>query len=349
MRTRSLLSTSSALALLLAAAVAPRASHPPHWLSQATTTDCSSCHIPHNALGGDLNTAANNVNLCQSCHNAAGSASAMPLNNSDIASPSFLEMGTSHAFGVNPVNAAFGAASPAAAPMSSRLLGGRVVCSTCHDQHAANSADGGTPHISAPKKTTAFTSPLITSSGTYSGAIGVWYLVEISTGGAVGTARFRYSKDNGATWFASNLLTAASVALDSGVSVGFPAGTYVVNERYEFYGSWPFLRVALDSGDNATGAKMCRDCHGAWTMDYAALETFSGASQGHPVGAVLGANGRGYDRGVPLDGNGAAQGSGGADANRTNDLTLDATNRIQCYSCHGVHFADSNTTTQDGP
>ena len=69
----------------------------------------------------------------------------------------------------------------------------------------------------------------------------------------------------------------------------------------------------------------------------------------HPVGIPLNANGAGYDRGVPLDGNGLPQGLPGADGNASNNLKLDSGNRIQCLTCHGVHYADGNTLSEDGP
>jgi len=50
----------------------------------------------------------------------------------------------------------------------------------------------------------------------------------------------------------------------------------------------------------------------------------------------------GYDRAAPLDGDGGVD-----DGNDSNDLVLDGV-LVQCLSCHGVHFVDSNTLTVDG-
>jgi len=254
------------------------------------------------------------------------------------------ERGTSHAFGVAAVNAAYGAATPSNAQMQLRVMDGNVVCSTCHDQHAATAATGGTPRISPAKKITALGSTgAVTSGGTFTGASGFWYLVEIQAGGAVGTARFRWSKDNGTSWMGSNVLTSASATpLDNGVTVAFGAGSYAPGERWELSASYPFLRAALDSGDNASGAKFCRDCHSAWAQDHTAAHTWTGSVKSHPVGVGLNANGGLYDRAVPLDANGAAQGAGG-DGNAWNDLRLDATGRVQCLSCHAPHFAPGNS------
>lgn len=352
------LHAAAALSAVAAALLVPpaRASDPPHWAnSSGLTIDCSTgCHQPHTALGNQLTSLAGNANVCQSCHVGTGSASTLPVNTSDKANLT-TETGIHHGWDVTPVSGAVGTVSPTdqvgtpgnqtwANRLSSGTTG-NIVCSTCHDQHAANHsgnpADTGLPRISPAKKTTAFTSPLVTSTGTYSGAGGAWYLVEISTAGAVGTSRFRYSKDNGVTWFASNLTTAASVVLDSGVIVGFPAGSYVLNERYEFNASWPFLRKPLDSGDNTTGAKFCRNCHSGWAMDHTAVETYTGTTRSHPVGVALNANGRGYDRTTPLDANGAAQTTG--DGNAGNDLRLDASGMVQCWSCHAAHYSQSNS------
>ena len=324
------------------------ASDPPHWSSASTTIDCTSCHTTHQAPGGNLTAAAGNVNLCQSCHNPSGTASAMAINNSDKAVPG--TSGTSHAFDTTTMNANFGTTTPTNTEMQLRVMDGNIVCSTCHDQHTAPSSKGGSPHISKAQKITALGSTgVLTSGGTYSGANGAWYLIEIQTAGNQSTAVFRYSKDNGTSWMQSGLTAGANVALDSGVTVSFGTGTYNTPERWQFYASWPFLRAAFDSGDNATGAKFCRDCHSDWTMDATGVETYNGNMKSHPVGMALGSGGRTYDRSIPLDGNGAAQGGGGADSNASNDLKLDPSGNVQCWSCHGVHHADSNTQTNDEP
>jgi hypothetical protein len=335
------------LVVALAPAGTARASDPPHWMSasipEASISCSKGCHQLHQASGGTLTAWAGNVVLCQSCHGGAGLASALAIANTDSAVPDV--SGSSHAFGAPAVNAAYGAAMPSNPEMQLRIMNNNVVCSTCHDQHAATLATGGTPRISPAKKITALGSTgVVTSGGTFSGSTGFWYLVEIQAGGALATARFRWSKDNGISWMGSNLLTAATAtALDSGVTVAFGAGNYVVGERWELSGSYPFLRAALDSGDNATGARFCRDCHSAWAQDHTATHTWDGTLKSHPVGVAQNANGGGYDRAVPLDANGVSQGGAG-DGNRTNDLRLDTGGRVQCLSCHSPHFAPGNSS-----
>lgn len=335
-----------AVALVVSAGRAP-AADPPHWSSASipqTAISCTrGCHETHQATGGTLTLYAGNVALCQSCHVAGGLASALPLNKADAAVPG--QSGSSHNFAMPAVNPSYGAQAPLDTQMTLRVMSGMVVCSTCHNPHSATSAKGGDPRIGTPKKITALGSTgTVGASGTFAGATGFWYLLEIQTPGASGAATFRWSKDSGTSWMASNVATGAGVALDNGVTVGFGAGNYVSGERWEFAASWPFLRVAADSGDNAAGTKLCRDCHRAWAMDHNAVEVWDGTRKSHPVGVALNVNGSGYDRATPLDANGAVQGSAGRDTNAGNDLKLDGTSRVQCLTCHAPHFAPSNST-----
>lgn len=361
--------------------LAAAAVDPPHWshtynygtatsttqaIGCTTTGADKGCHDGHSALGGVLTNSLANANLCQSCHAATLQAAGKPVNSTDMASTANAT-GIHHAFGVACANPAAGSAVPAAGSALRGYVtgyGNQVVCSTCHDQHSG-ATKSGAQTVKAPQR--------VLGSGTGTLAIGAvtataspkGYLIEIVAGGSATTATYRISNDNGVSWwgwngsawvaYASNPRTAntAAQALNDGanVTVTFTggAGTFVAGNRYYFYVSYPFLRVALDSGDNTAGTKFCRDCHGAWTMDHTNLEDTDGTKiMGHPVGVALNANARGYDRAAPLDGNGLAQ-AGDRDTNPSNDLKLDAGNRVQCTTCHGLHYADSNTTTVDGP
>jgi len=345
-----------AAAALLVPAVA-RPSDPPHWISPSGAIDiqCTmGCHQLHTAPGGQLTAAAGNVNLCQSCHTALGSAADLPLNDTDKAVPGVA--GTSHAFDVPTTNAQYGAQPPLDAQMSLRVMGGNLVCSTCHNQHVAESAKGGRARIAPARLATALGSTgTLTSGGAYTGTAGLWYLIEIQTTGGSGSATFRWSLDNGTSWMAQNVVSGTDVALNNGVTVTFTNGSpvaqsFLAGERWEFSASYPFLRAVLDSGDNASADKFCRDCHRDWVMTHSATESYDGAYKSHPVGVGLNANTRGYDRAAPLDANGQEQ-TGGADrdGNPTNDLRLDSGGRVQCLSCHGVHYVDANSKTVDGP
>lgn len=98
------------------------------------------------------------------------------------------------------------------------------------------------------------TGPAISLSGT---AITGTYLmkVEVTTGGILGTALFKWSKNNGST-YTSGVATAASVALGTtGVTAVFPAGTYVVGEIYSWTSTGGGGTVAV-SGNSALDAHL---------------------------------------------------------------------------------------------
>lgn len=325
----------------------------PHWSSATDTLNCTTpCHVLHAAAGGALTSEAENVNLCQSCHSSTGQND-FPIDSADAASPRV--SGTSHAFNALATNSAAGAEPPQNNEMLLRLMGAgddTVVCSTCHDQHAAERVTGGRARISpAAKIATGGGTGSMTSGGDYIADFGAWYLVEIDGAGAADAgATYRYSKDRGATWIEQGLAatsTPSALGDGSGVTAAF-SGDFQIGDRFEFYGSYPFLRTTLDSGDNTAVEKFCRDCHRSWVMTHTDVETWDGSPKSHPVGVPLDANGRGYDRTVPLDGDGSDQGGAG-DGNASNDFRLDAGGLVQCLSCHGVHYADSNTLSVDAP
>jgi len=324
------------------AAGAGRAADPPHQTEQGLTVECDTCHQVHSAPGTTLTASAGNVNLCQSCHYAGGSASAFPVNNSNKAVPG--SQGFQHGFDVGAVNTARGAATPTNADMAVRVMNGNIVCSTCHDQHDGSSANGGTFHASSPVQLGG-SAKTITVGGTYADTGAAWYLVNITQAGTQTSARFQVSKDNGISWFAEQTAGAGVAAGDGmGLTLTFGSGAFAVGDRWRFYLSWPFLRAPMDSGANASGAKYCRDCHAAMAMAYNDVETYTGTVKSHPTGVALNANGMGYDRNTPLDGNGAAQGTGGTDGNPYNDLSLDPGGLVQCSTCHAVHYGYSNTS-----
>lgn len=95
------------------------------------------------------------------------------------------------------------------------------------------------------------TGPNVTLSGTadddYSSCI-----VEITLGGAVATATFRYSLDGGDT-YSGDILTAATYALPNGVTLNFAAGTYVLGDTYSFSSVGPAMTV----GDIGTAMDAC--------------------------------------------------------------------------------------------
>jgi len=316
------------------------ASDPPHWVGAIEVTDCTSnCHMTHQASGGQLTANASNVVLCQSCHDANN----LPINDTDKAIPG--STGRSHQYDIGADNPAYGAQTPQHQEMNLRIMGGNVVCSTCHNQHLSPASFGGTPRIGEAQRLVGVGGSL-TSGGTFSGANGVWYLVEITL---LAPLQLQYSTDNEGSWVGPVGFSYGNpVSLGDGVEVTVTSGV-AVDDRWEFYASYPFLRVALDSGDNSVGNAFCRDCHRDYKMDHSAVEEDgwgTGTFKSHPVGIALDANGKGYDRTNPLDGDGGAPGT---DGNPTNDLKLDSSSLVQCTTCHGVHYADSNTLSVDQP
>lgn len=335
----------------LLASTPSRAADPPHWAGVATTFDCSnSCHQGHSALGGSLTSAAGNSNLCQKCHISGQSAQDLPTNDADRADM-VAEAGIHHAWNRSKTNLAAGAnGTITSTAMSLRLntstatcpTGDCITCSTCHNQHDASSTSGGLSRVGKTKPRAGNTSSgTVTSGGTFVGTTGFWYLVE-----AQSNTLFRWSKDGGISWFASSVPMAKGTAVTlpdgNGVNVTFSAaGTFVAGDRWEFNASWPFLRVPIDSGDNTTGAKFCRDCHSAWTQEPTSVtHPWDGQPRSHPVGGVVPATAD-FRNGVPLDATGVAQTTG--DGNVLNDLRLDATGRMQCWSCHGAHYVPGNS------
>ncbi len=111
------------------------------------------------------------------------------------------------------------------------------------------------------RATSGTTPPVVTLSGTLTVTDGMGFRMEIQTTGARGTATFRYSRDNGASWIESNVVTAATYAMVgplTGRTLVFPVGLYTNNNVYEgAIGTWEDL-----SGNgftmNAGGQPRCK-------------------------------------------------------------------------------------------
>jgi predicted CXXCH cytochrome family protein len=335
------------------------ASDPPHWSGPTTNIDCVSCHTGHGSAGTTLTLSASNINLCQSCHNPSGIASVCSIETIDLAVPGY--RGSSHAVDVPAVNPAYGTVVPGNTNLSKKIYEGNIICSTCHDQHGSSTAavaagSAGDQTVSAVTHPSGAGTGNVLINNVTATASAKSYLIDVTTAGAAGAARFRISNDNGVSWWGwnglnwaaytsspdnSRISSAAAILLNDGINTAITfsaAGTFAVGDRFYFYISYPFLRAPLDSGTNAAGIKFCRDCHNSWAMDHNAAGTYDGAVKSHPVGIGLNANARDYDRAVPLDGDGSAN-----DGNASNNLKLDGAGNIQCLTCHGAHFADSNT------
>lgn len=121
-------------------------------------------------------------------------------------------------------------------------------------------ASGGkTTRFYCSATTTAGSNSAVTASGggpavSLSGAPDDDYIgiVEILLGGAVATATFRYTLDNGDS-YSPTILTAATYVLPNGVTLNFAAGTYVADETYSF----TCLAPAMTAGDVGTALDNC--------------------------------------------------------------------------------------------
>jgi len=107
------------------------------------------------------------------------------------------------------------------------------------------------PASSDPGNDPAYTGTA-TSSGAYTGLNGRPYVVEVTTGGAVGAARYRVSEDGGATWgpddaFATSTSpTPVYQSVDLGVRIAFTdSGTLTPGDRF----SIDVTRYQGDSGE----------------------------------------------------------------------------------------------------
>ena len=218
---------------------------------------------------------------------------------------------------------------------------------------------GGTPRISAAKKIIDLGSGgTVTSGGTYIGTKGYWYWVEIvdDPPNPLGT-RFCWAKadDVGVTWapagcdppgtIGDSLDATGTVPLGDGVEITF-AGSYTVTERWEFYASWPFLRDEVNTAPDSGGNTFCINCHAAWQMADTGppLNPWDGTVRSHPVGVTIPNGADDPYHSPPLDGN------PGGPANPSSDLELygASSDTVECLTCHGIHFVDSNTLTPDG-
>lgn len=88
----------------------------------------------------------------------------------------------------------------------------------------------------------------MTTGGTYTAATEKDYIVEITTGGDVGVAIFKWSDDGGATYTTGVTTSASPITLSNGVTVTFTTGSgtdFVVADQWTFKAFVPNGRGAL--------------------------------------------------------------------------------------------------------
>ncbi|WP_242392763.1 cytochrome c3 family protein [Anaeromyxobacter oryzisoli] len=347
----------------LAGPLVARATDAPHAASVIqNSTGCEDCHMLHFAVGPTLTKQADNFTVCTSCHNnlAASFTFGGKWYSSDQGTPG--AGGHSHHWNTSTTNATYGATPPTSSALSSYTPGNVLQCSTCHDPHPASAANApANVHVSVATGTALAQSGGATSGATMTLAVGATPVpngYRIQIGPAANQFQVshnaRYQSTTSVTWTSTYTITAANTAIplsaagdDPALSVTFSTMPTATGGYWDFYVSYPFLRMAAGEGE------LCVSCHAARNQTHTDVESSttygwgSGKPFSHPVGEAPNANGGGYDLSTPLDVNGAVQGAAGKDANATNDLLLSPTGKVTCVSCHAAHNADSNSQTVD--
>jgi hypothetical protein len=334
---------------------------------------CQDCHQLHNALGSSLTTQVTMSDACMTCHTQHGGPNhrlGFPWTGTEQATLGV--SGVHHAWNAAVVNAAAGATNPSDPEMQKRVLAGKMECSVCHNQHAANKGFAPTTSMitsipvgssvtatgNFPAAVPAGTASLTLTTATTAASPRGYKLRVISAGNVA------VSHDGGLTWFRPTTSSGAAWVADAATPVGGPyvvgadlsmddpagANTVVVrlsagaavNDYWDFYVSFPMLR-----SPNLTGST-CLSCHQERAQGHGDVESGGDGIRvfSHPVGEALNTNGKGYDEPAPLDADGGVIGVN-ADANATNDLQLGSGNAVTCMSCHAPHNADSNSLTVD--
>lgn len=330
--------------------------------------NCQECHQLHNALGSSLTTQVTISDACMTCHGQhPNTRLGFPWSSTDQAVRKV--SGVHHRWDATAVQAAVGTSLPIDPEMSKRVIAGKLECSVCHNQHAANapfspassklvSIKVGTAKTATrawPTGLPAGTAQLTMVSANLLTATVKGYNLRVTSAGNVAV-----SHDGGTSWWKPTTNTGAAWVADTATPVGGPYSTAVdlamddpavvvrigtgaaVNDTWDFYVSAPMLR-----SPNLTGS-LCMACHQDRAQGHGDVESGGDGVKvfSHPVGEALNTNGRNYDRAAPLDADGGVQGVSG-DTNATNNLELGSGNAVTCNSCHAPHNADSSSITED--
>ncbi len=327
---RSIAAIAATLAILTAALAAPvHASDPPHAPPELIQA-CDDCHILHNAPGMTLTSVAGNANLCISCHNGRG----FPAWSSDQQAQPGVS-GSSHKWSGAPQNSAYGASLPSDPELLARVTDANgqpssLICSSCHNQH---------------KQTLAPADPRAPAYG----------------GADTGHGRHyqRMANDTNQMCLdchAVRNLSDAGHGAYTGNDLSHPVGIAIPQASSNFHPT-PLepdgvtAQSSIEWG-NASGGSTTTldDSSKAWTPDSLAgrwLRLTSGnnrnlirqitANSATQLSFDALPTSVGIDDSYEID----------ADGNFSNDLTLGPSGQVLCTSCHGVHYADSDSSTYD--
>jgi hypothetical protein len=154
---------------------------------------------------------------------------------------------------------------------------------------------------------------------------------------------------NGSSWLADTTPPAGGAyAVGTDMTLDDPAlvirlsAGAATGDDWKFYVSYPMMR------SNNSAGELCLQCHAERNQRHTEIESGGDGVKrfSHPVGEVLGANGKLYDRAAVLDTDGSVQGVN-TDNNPTNDLVLGVNGVVSCTTCHAAHGADSNSQSVD--
>ncbi len=221
----------------------------------------------------------------------------------------------------------------------------QATCGVCHNVHTQNNLPWHPER--GPSGVLAGNNTIRTVN--ISGNLGNnWVGAYIRLGTGTGT---RYNKIISQSYNSSTNIT--TLTLEGALPGAPPSGVpYLITKDRGF------VRIAN------TSSELCIECH-YWYRDDAVINGISrtnvrvwdGNPKSHPVNVSLSSvtNPNQYFP-QPLEPNFNPQTgapryhiNGIDDNNNTNNLVLDASGRIRCMTCHGVHFTDSNSTTIDIP
>jgi predicted CXXCH cytochrome family protein len=322
------------LGLGIASPVLLLASDPPH--DTTKSVQCKSCHTLHMAPAAVLTNVAGNANLCMSCHNSVGTAATKPFVTGDQALP-----GSGLPTGVTPVG-------------------------TSHrwDSSAAGHLVKGTPNTSAGS---------IKLSGAYSGAYATTIQIKISTAGQVGVAKFDWQMTTGGTTTWGVATTAVATAATpvaigtTGISVTFvnhltTNPSFVLNDIYLVYARTQ-IRVPVDANMarlTENGQIMCSTCHNQHLQANKPFDPTSSAT--YTAGVTNNrhflrlANDTGQmcadchnARNVTVKGGSSHPVTlpvpATADFKVPTTAVLDSTSKVECQSCHKIHYAPTTDGT----
>ncbi|MCX5757819.1 MAG: hypothetical protein NTU83_04810, partial [Candidatus Hydrogenedentes bacterium] len=198
----------------------------------------------------------------------------------------------------------------------------------------------------------------VESAGNYTGRYPNTYTITITTAGNVGVARFSWVDT--LTGTGTNILTGASVALDLGITLAFadglPAPSFALNNQWRIY-----VRPDIVAPTNATmaarttnGKVMCSTCHDEHSQLQEPFDrtapAYAGAGTGngrHDQRIANNTNQMCVDCHSPRNVTTATAGSHPVNvSNPVGDykapttLPLDkTTNKIQCMTCHTLHYS----------